>query len=134
MTNCRDETEVTFASKREKFLIINRIELWPIKVHRRYFSMSNLISYKTNGHTVPSWTRVNTSKSKEMMLCRSDMKWTNFKCDDNVFCLEVSSMCVYLTSLLFCSFIWWQHRKQMKSPFNKIAHWLKRSHFFYTDC
>jgi hypothetical protein len=61
-TNCRDETKVTFVSIREKFLTINWIELWPIKpfvvkVYRQYFSMSNLILNKNNGHTVHFWVR-----------------------------------------------------------------------------
>jgi len=48
----------------------------------------------------------------------------------DAFCFEVSSMCLYLTSFLFYSSIWWQHTKWMKSPFNNIFDRLKKSHFY----
>jgi len=92
-TNCRDETKVTFVSNREEILAINWIELWPIKpfvvkVHRRYFSMSNLILSKNNGHTVRFWVR---AKKEEIYSYKSkEMKWWNLKCDDNIFCFDVS--------------------------------------------
>lgn len=70
---------------------------------------------KNNGHTVGSWIREEREREGEKVVRTNEVVkfevWWLCR-----FCFEVSSMCLYLTSFLFYSSIWWQQTKM-----NEIA-------------